>query len=54
MRYVKEVQINVMYKSGEPIVIKDPNKIEDLKQAIRKSIQNQTYEDTQSNQQKLV
>ncbi|MEJ9305583.1 DUF6449 domain-containing protein [Priestia megaterium] len=51
MRYVKEVQINAMYKSGEPIVIKDPNKIEDLKQAIRKSIQNQTYEDTQSNQQ---
>ncbi|NGY82142.1 multidrug ABC transporter permease [Bacillus megaterium] len=51
MRYVTEVQIDAMYKKSEPITIKDPNKIESLKGAIRTSIQNQTYEDTKSRQQ---
>lgn len=51
MRYVKEVQIDAMYKRSEPITIKDSNKIEGLKEAIRNSIQNQTYEDTKSRQQ---
>lgn len=51
MRYVTEVQIDAMYKKSEPITIKDPNKIESLKEAIRTSIQNQTYEDTKSRQQ---
>ncbi|WP_144645046.1 DUF6449 domain-containing protein [Priestia megaterium] len=51
MRYVTEVQIDAMYKKSEPITINDPNKIESLKEAIRTSIQNQTYEDTKTRQQ---